>query len=98
MFEGKKIKFSTGYAVYDAIVISCVKDVGISIVQESNRERFFLCHNMKNSPKFIPGKGEITHTRKLFTKIRKMIINGYVDGPALNGSKNPDTTKCPFGN
>jgi len=98
MFEGKKIKYFNGYVLFDAIVISCVKDIGISIVQESNQERFFLCHNMKNSPKFMPGKGEITRTRKKFTEIRQMIINGYVDGPALNGSKNPSAAKCPFGN
>jgi len=98
MFEEKKIKYFNGYTVFDAIVISCVKDVGISIVQESNQEKFLLCQNMKNSPKFFPGRGEITQTRKTFTKIRQMIINGYVDGTVLNGSKDPGATKCPFGN
>jgi len=98
MFEGKRIKYiSPSGKEYNAMVVSCVKDIGVTIVNADDSSQYLRCLVMKNAPNFWPGKGEITKTRKMFTILRKGIINGIVDRSLeyIGGFASSDT--CPFG-
>jgi len=81
MFEGKEIDFI--YRNGDktkGIVVSCIKDVGITIIQKDEPSKILYCLIMKNAPNFpVKEKGLITVTRKLFTTMRKNIIEGIID-------------------
>lgn len=104
MFEGKEITFiARNGCPYKAIVVACVKDVGISIVSKDNHNQFLYCLRMKNAPNFWPGKSQVTSTRKIFTDIRKGIIKGEVNLPeiykklkAVRGGY-ASAESCPFG-
>jgi len=98
MFEGKEITFIEPFGTkYKAIVISCTKDIGITIKEKVNNE-FLYCLVMKNAHNFSGHKGRITRTRKRFTIVRKQIIAGVVDfsGFAYLGER-PSAKTCPFG-
>jgi len=99
MFEDKIITFiSVDGEEFKARVISCVKDVGISIVNANNSNDFLYCLHMKNSPQFKSTKGQISITRKQFTEMRKGIIDGHVDRSHVrNWGAKPSASTCPFG-
>jgi len=101
MFEGKIIDFYNSAGEYRrAKVVSCVKDIGITIVKEDDPNHYCYCLNMKLSPNFKSHKGSISRVRKRFTEIRKMIITGTVD--VRKGSNNnlsttaASSSTCPF--
>lgn len=98
MFEGKVIDFiDEDGTKYKARVIACVKDIGVTLVNNEDPSEYLRCLIMKNAPNFWPGKGEITHTRKLFTIYRKGIIAGFFDTRELNASPGAGPDTCAFG-
>lgn len=88
MFEGKIIDFYNSCGDYRKVkVVSCIKDVGITIIKENDPNHFCYCLKMKLAPNFIKSKGSISQGRKIFTQVRKMIISGTVDLRKVNGHK-----------
>lgn len=98
MFEGKVIKYidETGKE-YNAKVVACVKDVGITIINNDNPSHYLRCLLMKNASNFWVGKGEITATRKSFTRYRKGIISGTLDMTGYYAQGEASSESCPFG-
>ncbi len=76
MKEKRLYIYIIGRTKIPAIVVACVKDVGITIVAKENKEQILYCLRMKNAPNFPKKKGNITSTRKSFTLARKQIISG----------------------
>ena len=100
MFEGKIITYITVDGdTYKGLVIACVKDIGITIVDADNPSLYLHCLKMKNAPNFSGYKGAITETRKLFTKYRKGIIKGIIDlsREGRYSAVNPSPSTCAFG-
>ena len=98
MFEGKVIKYINADGIeYNARVVACVKDVGITLVDNDNPSYYLRCLVMKNAPNFWSGKGEITSTRKKFTKFRKGIMSGILDLRNCYGNGAASSASCPFG-
>jgi len=98
MFEGKVIKYiATTGKEYKGRIIGCVKDVGITIVDDTNPGDYLHCLVMKNAPNFHSARGQITKTRKLFTQYRKGIIAGVIDLSSEYGGGVPSSATCPFG-
>ena len=99
MFEDKIITFiSVDGEEFKARVISCVKDVGISIVNANNSNDFLFCLHMKNSPQFKGTRGQISITRKQFTRVRNGIIEGEVDRSSVRTyGATASASTCPFG-
>lgn len=108
MFEGKEVNviLRSGEKI-PGIVVSCIKDVGISIVEKHYKDAYLYCLRMKLAPNFSGGRGYIGKTRKLFTAVRKGIIAGTVDfkeldkvresvGTTVSGAP-ASSSQCAFG-
>lgn len=100
MFEGRKITFTKNNGtVVPAIVVSCIKNIGITIVAEENTDRILFCVRMKNAPNFAKGKGQVGHTEKVFTSVRKQILTGNVHANLIGSIEDisgAEGTICPF--
>lgn len=80
MYEGKEVIYINSYGEKsEAIVVACVRGIGITIVNKNDKEHYHWCLKMKNSPKFVTGRGEITYTNKLYSRAVKGIKSGVVD-------------------
>jgi len=105
MFAGKEIIYikSDGNKV-PAIVVECVRDIGITIVRKDDRTKYLCCLKMPGSPLWEPHYNKKL-VYKEFTRMRKGIISGIVDDREevdllrLEGidSGYASSSSCPFG-
>lgn len=80
MFEGKEIWYTNDTSIHRALVVACVKDIGITVVDKANPDQYLACIRMKKSPNFGEvERGDIGKSEKLFTLIRRAIIAGTID-------------------
>ena len=105
MFAGKEIIYiQSNGARIPAIVVECVRDIGITIVKKKDKTKYLCCLIMPGSPLWKP-----SYNKKLiykeFTRMRKGIISGIVDDRPevdlfqLEGiyTGGASSSSCPFG-
>lgn len=105
------MKFINDKKTYNALVIGCDLDVGITIVNKENHDEFLLCINGRLSPvledgtydpkEFIDGRYEKLHNYTV-TCIERGVLDAdeWTEkyGEIYNGAPGfPDKNMCPFG-
>jgi len=106
--EGLKLTYCDGRKDYDAVVVGCNYDIGVTIMTE-DKKRYLSCIQGPSSPQYSPNAVDAknysaqfySHIRRIKTRYFDVNESEAMIGKIINikskyNSLNPDPSSCPF--
>jgi len=105
--EGFKLTYCNGIKDYDAVVVGCNYDIGITIMTK-DKKRYLSCMQGPSSPQYNPNACDATNYSAQFYSYIRRIRTRYVNGDELENmigkitksrfinTTSPDASYCPF--
>jgi len=104
---GKEVRYRMMGHIYTGIVVACVEDVGVTIVNKEDEDDFIICLNLPKSPLY---SGEGSAVTPLLYEVYDYIVYCTENGENIIGSvienivgrvgatagKYPSRDSCPF--